>query len=423
MDPQVAAAIIAASVSALTLIGTLAAQYFARRATHRDLEHTFEQQAKQLDKTLAEQREQLNETLREQRARTFNERFAVAAEQLGSDKPSAVQLAGIYAMAGLADDWEQNRQTCVDVLCAYLRMPYKAKVKQSASEAERLAFLGNREVRHSAIRVISDRLRDSASVSWRYLNFDFTGAVFDGGDFSDTDFLGNTVSFSGAQFVGGRTIFRNTSFSGNSVRFDHARFCGGETIFAGAKFTGRWITFHRAEFNEGQVTFNDADFSSPHMDFNGAKFIAGSVYFTGISVRSSIGFIGTEFSGGKIYFGGGPPNYGVIKHVDEVIHFAGIKLIDGALAFHQTKFSGGEINFQFAEFLGGRMDFVAAQFTGTLILFADACFSGSTVTFSHAHFSGGSVDFGHVKDWSCPPKFEWQGAPPKEVVLPSQQIR
>jgi hypothetical protein len=26
-------------------------------------------------------------------------------------------------MAGLADDWEENRQACADVLCAYLRMP------------------------------------------------------------------------------------------------------------------------------------------------------------------------------------------------------------------------------------------------------------------------------------------------------------
>jgi len=27
-------------------------------------------------------------------------------------------------MAGLADDWPENRQTCVDILCAYLRLPY-----------------------------------------------------------------------------------------------------------------------------------------------------------------------------------------------------------------------------------------------------------------------------------------------------------
>jgi hypothetical protein len=50
------------------------------------------------------------------RVRVLNERFATAAEQLGSDKPPAVRLAGVYAMAGLADDWADNRQTCIDVL-------------------------------------------------------------------------------------------------------------------------------------------------------------------------------------------------------------------------------------------------------------------------------------------------------------------
>jgi hypothetical protein len=41
MNAQVVAAIIAASVSVLTLIGTLAAQYFGRRATSRDTERTL----------------------------------------------------------------------------------------------------------------------------------------------------------------------------------------------------------------------------------------------------------------------------------------------------------------------------------------------------------------------------------------------
>ena len=107
-SPQVIAAIIAASVAFLTLIGTLLTAYFSRRATKRDLE----EQRKQLDKTLAEQR-----------TKTLNERFATAAGQLGGDKPPAVRLAGVYAMAGLADDWPENRQTCIDVLCGYLRMP------------------------------------------------------------------------------------------------------------------------------------------------------------------------------------------------------------------------------------------------------------------------------------------------------------
>jgi hypothetical protein len=53
------------------MIGTLAALYFGRRATSRDLE---------------DQRKWLDRTLAEQRSRTLNERFATAAEQLGSDK-------------------------------------------------------------------------------------------------------------------------------------------------------------------------------------------------------------------------------------------------------------------------------------------------------------------------------------------------
>ncbi|WP_405593916.1 hypothetical protein OG741_37460 [Streptomyces sp. NBC_01410] len=57
-------------------------------------------------------------------ANQFADRYTTAAEQLGHDK-AAVRLAGVYALARLADDWEEQRQVCIDVLCAYLRMPYQ----------------------------------------------------------------------------------------------------------------------------------------------------------------------------------------------------------------------------------------------------------------------------------------------------------
>jgi hypothetical protein len=41
------------------------------------------------------------------RTRVFNERFTAIAAQLGDDQP-AVRLAGVHAMAGLADDWKQT---------------------------------------------------------------------------------------------------------------------------------------------------------------------------------------------------------------------------------------------------------------------------------------------------------------------------
>src|SRR5579859_2706359 len=135
MSPQVTAAIIAVSGVVLTVIATVVVQVSGRRATSRDTQEALEEQRKQLDRTLAEQR-----------TRTLNERFTTAAEQLGNDKP-AVRLAGVYAIAGLADDWKENRQTCVDVLCAYLRMPYEADPGQDVPEPQRLAFQAVREVR------------------------------------------------------------------------------------------------------------------------------------------------------------------------------------------------------------------------------------------------------------------------------------
>ena len=103
--------------------------------------------------------------------KAFTDRYAAAAEQLGHNK-AAVRLAGVYALARLADDWEPHRQTCIDVLCAYLRMPYDPENPEP----------GEREVRLTVIRLIRDHLRPTARVSWSGRDLDFTGAVFDGGD-------------------------------------------------------------------------------------------------------------------------------------------------------------------------------------------------------------------------------------------------
>ena len=102
-------------------------------------------------------------------------------------------------MAGLADDWKENRQTCVDVLCAYLRMPCEPDPGQDAPEPQRLAFQAIREVRHTVIRVITAHLRKDPAMSWQGLNFDYTGVVFDGGDFGGAQFSGGTVDFSAAR--------------------------------------------------------------------------------------------------------------------------------------------------------------------------------------------------------------------------------
>jgi hypothetical protein len=96
---------------------------------------------------LAEQAEQRAHRGEQREAtKLHNDRFTTAAGQMGHDSP-AVRLAGAHALAGLADDapTRQLRQTCIDVLCAYLRMPYAPEPAAEAPEAERLAFAGLRE--------------------------------------------------------------------------------------------------------------------------------------------------------------------------------------------------------------------------------------------------------------------------------------
>lgn len=296
------------------------------------------------------------------RTRVFNERFTTIAAQLGDAQP-AVRLAGVHAMAGLADDWKSNTQTCIDVLCAYLRLPYEPDPGEEAPVPERLAFRASREVRHTVVRVIAAHLRDGTTVSWRGLNFDFTGVVFDGGSFKGAKFSGGEVSFTDAEFSGGRVDFGFAEFSGSRVYFTNAKFSGGSVYFNGAKFSN------------GRVDFTNAVFSGGWVYFNGAVF-SGSIYF-----------YFAEFTGGTVYF-----------------TFA--------------TFSNGTVYFTNATFSSGWADFTNAKFSGGRVDFNDARFSGGRVDFSGAVFSGGEVDFGDAGVWSHPPLFDWNGEPPAWVTLP-----
>ena len=395
MNPEVTAAIIAAGVGVLTVIATVAVQISGRRATSRDTQKAFDEQRKQLDRTLAEQR-----------TRTLNERFATAAEQLGSDKPSAVQLAGVYAMAGLADDWPENRQTCVDVLCAYLRLPYDPDPGEDADRAERAAYRANREVRHTVIRAITAHLKDDAAVSWQGLNFDFTGVVFDGGDFSGAVFSGGVVLFGGAEFFAGLTDFTHGMFTGGEVSFNEAVFSGGEVIFDGAQFSGCGVSFFRAVFSSGQVRFGGARFfcdCGGSVRFNEAVFSGGEVNFlySGFSAGGVI-FDGAVFSGGEVHFTStGFYNY-------------------GGISLNRAKFTGGLVGFSEAKFTGGLVGFSEAEFSGGQVRFDRAKFSGSEISLDRAKFSGGEVDFSAADDWSYPPRFPQTGMPLPGVKLPKK---
>ncbi|MDV9168571.1 pentapeptide repeat-containing protein [Streptomyces sp. W16] len=182
--------------------------------------------------------------------RLHTERFTAAVSQLGEES-AAVRLGGVHALAGLADDapTRELRQTCIDVLCAYLRLPYTAETDLSAGDAAaRHAYLALREVRHTVIRLVRDHLRwpPEHPHSWQGHHFDLTNVTFDGGDLSRAVFSGSTVNFGGATFSGGSVNFVLATFSGGTVAFNGATFSGGSVDFFGATFSGGTVNFIQA---------------------------------------------------------------------------------------------------------------------------------------------------------------------------------
>ncbi|MGW4061408.1 pentapeptide repeat-containing protein [Amycolatopsis sp. NPDC004747] len=192
-----------------------------------------------------------------ERVKVLNERFASACTQIGHEKP-AVRLAGLYAMASLADEWLEQRQVCIDVLCAYLRIPYEPSDSPWYHDEET-------EVRFSVTSVISDHLRPGAPVSWQGREFNLLRVILRSADFADI------------QVTGGRLLFSLARFPSGWTSFDGMHVSGGEVWFGGADFRGGRVTFDNAEFSGGRVQFEGAAFSGGEVSFRGARFTGGEV--------------------------------------------------------------------------------------------------------------------------------------------------
>jgi uncharacterized protein YjbI with pentapeptide repeats len=264
--------------------------------------------------------EQRADTLRT--AEHFSERFAQAAELLGSER-SATRMGGVYALAALADEWKENRQQCIDLLCGYLRTPIElvstglqpgsvpvARVdippppitprglaprpENSSTVSSTLidSYRKNRlevatqyvtssaadevAVRKAVISSIARGTRRElgAANSWSDMTFDLSRCFLDGLDFSEC-YFSQKVDFNWSIF-GGSTNFRKAHFAQNA-QFDGCIFTG-RTWFSGTTFAGHaW--FRAAEFRkeaafgatvfQGGMLFSFAHFEElPHLRAN-----------------------------------------------------------------------------------------------------------------------------------------------------------
>ncbi|MER5359676.1 pentapeptide repeat-containing protein [Streptomyces sp. NPDC002785] len=303
--------------------------------------------------------------------RLHTERFSQAVDKLGSDSP-AVRLGGVHALAGLADDAPDDnlRQTCIDVLCAYLQLPFTPDPGDDpAHQEEHHRYLAFRKVRHTILGLISDHYRhpQGAPRSWQGCDLDLTGVTIDCRmDFSRVVFFSGRVSFAGALFSdGGRVSFADAVFSGGRVSFADASFSdGGRVSFAAAVFSGGEVSFADAEFSGGRTSFDAVTFANGgRVSFDGVTFSGGRVSFGG-----------AEFSGGSVSF--------------EAAGFSG-----GTVPFRRSTFSGSTVSFNGALFDGGAVSFAHTTFSRGRVSFDSATFSGDGVTFPLVRFFGGQVSF------------------------------
>lgn len=152
--------------------------------------------AKAAEETVTLNTETAHATAVRLRAEGYAERFQDAASQLGNTN-AAVRLAGVHSMARLADDWDEQRQTCVDVLCAYMRMSFQEGVSQVGSQED--------EVRASIVKSIAQRMVPGQEFTWVDMRIDLSGSVIKGCDFSGAVFM-YEPNFDDVRFEGYNTF-------------------------------------------------------------------------------------------------------------------------------------------------------------------------------------------------------------------------
>ncbi|ACL39067.1 hypothetical protein Achl_1073 [Pseudarthrobacter chlorophenolicus A6] len=248
----------------------------------------------------------------------FSGRFAQAAEMMGSER-AATRMGGVYALAALADEWEENRQQCVDLLCGYLRTPMQRSLPTSSSQqasAQKIELpppasiprfmvpepaeqstptLGlvqkyrqaradlasqykraavdelaiRRAVLSSIARGTKRPLEDKSS--WSKMSFDFGECFLPSVDLADCQFL-ERVNFNAVTFI-------------SSVDMRRAHFAQ-QAQFTGCYFNHN-ATFTGVTFAKG-VSFRAAQFNL-NADFTGASF-GGAMLFAHVEFKKDPAF-------------------------------------------------------------------------------------------------------------------------------------
>jgi hypothetical protein len=193
--------------------------------------------------------------------RRVTELYARSVEQLGHDT-AAVRLGGLYALERLAQDNVEQRQTVVDVVCAYLCMPLDPHSHDLPREEIR--------VRAAAQRLLMRHLLDPEIYIipvqyWDGMRIDLRGAGLRDANFNACRF--HEVDFSDAHFSG-TAWFSDSAFDG-LARFEGAHIHGDANF--GSTFAVE-AHFDKAHFYKS-ANFGSTEFEGG-ADFSGAILMA-----------------------------------------------------------------------------------------------------------------------------------------------------
>jgi uncharacterized protein YjbI with pentapeptide repeats len=317
--------------------------------------------------------------------RRITELYTKAVEQLGSTK-APVRLGGLYALERLAQGNPDHRQTIVDVICAYLRIPHTPAPDEDSPTDQQSEVLTQdvpemrqeRHVRLAAQRLLTDHLRPqpyenidhsirSNSRFWDEIRLDLAGAVLIDFDlsachvtdsrftdavltghcsFEDTVFYGETnfggtafpdfANFTDATFHGkvwfGRASFQGEPGAGTAEFHDNAYSRRG--AFNGATF--RRTTFHalavfRSVIFRGDVRFDAAIFSDRCI-FSGT-FFHGNVRFNQVRFQRSAYFGEEDF---EVNFYPAATFCQLVQFDEAVVTGNGKVLLEGAKVHDET---------------------------------------------------------------------------------------
>ncbi|MGH3815342.1 MAG: pentapeptide repeat-containing protein [Pseudonocardiaceae bacterium] len=184
--------------------------------------------------TLEHQREVAQANERDAAEQRLTELYTRAVDQLGAEK-APVRLGGLHALERLAQNNATQRQTVVDVICAYLRMPYtppgdQAPGEDAPEDAHRRYEQRRQElqVRMTAQRVLGAHLKPAvAPTFWADIDLDLTEAHLHQLDLTRCHI--RRAQFDGATFAG-------------DARFEQAEFSRtrgsrrGLLVLTGARF-------------------------------------------------------------------------------------------------------------------------------------------------------------------------------------------